>query len=82
MKEIELNGVTYVRKDNVDAELYSAIADIHGKQLIYKCGYPNCEFKASPDYAKRDTELLLVSRGKYDIIYFTCEAGHRNKLRI
>ena len=83
--EIELNGVKYVRKQEQD--IYDAKpAPTPSSMYLYlfRCGAPDCNQYASEHSWIRNTALVVNTddEHEYDVVYFTCQEGHRNRLRI
>ena len=66
-------------------EIYDAVphADVC-KYYVYHCGAPSCNFYAADNIGVRNTVLVLGegAGSEYDAVYFTCQEGHRNRLRI
>ena len=70
--EIEVNGITYVRKR------YEVIVETDS----YRCGISDCQLGASITPKLRNTVLVRDDLGPCDDVFFTCANGHRNRLKI
>lgn len=80
--EIELNGIKYVRKQVKEQSKYDAIRSPEGAEFLIMCGADHCvNFASEYDYV-RNTTLVSNNKVGYDELFFTCPAGHRNRLKI